>query len=491
MSKTPNDRSERSSPIQEDFLKERLHKIPLDDIWRYDALSRESMAQSLTNFIEHQTNSLVVSLHGNWGTGKTFFLERWHASLIKNDFKAIYFNAWEDDFCPDPLVAIIGQISKKLEPNGSYKDVVAKVVKVAGPLLTQIADSAIEKYIGIPLEKLSNASKEAFKNRALASYLEQIECKDKLKDSLKEMSEKVMSETGHPLVFIIDELDRCRPTFAIELLERVKHIFDIPNMVFVLGVNHVELRKSTQSIYGEIDADAYFRRFFDWGFTLPEGNREAFCGHLIKQYQLEKIFAGTDCKDPLASFPILFKKLDLSLRDMDYCIRSTVFFGKKPKRKLFAMYLFPSLTFSILRLKTPVLYREFINRRRPVNEVLDYIDEKIVNKIQDSNQRAERQLLWSEVIFYEWDSLINPDDDNAFKELVDWQPGKKLTSPRLSKKTRASADWRIKALHEKADEWDGMRGDYSERFFEFAYLLELFDVPTTEGSTDETAPTQN
>ena len=72
------------------------------------------------------------------------------------------------------------------------------------------------------------------------------------------------------MVFIIDELDRCRPTFAIELLERVKHIFDVPNLVFAFGINRDELCSSLQSIYGNIDADVYLRRFFDMEFTLPQ-----------------------------------------------------------------------------------------------------------------------------------------------------------------------------------------------------------------------------
>ena len=75
----------------------------------------------------------------------------------------------------------------------------------------------------------------------LDGYLEQRRTKDKLKDDLRCLSDAVHAETVSPLVFIIDELDRCRPMFAIELLEKVKHIFDIPNMVFVFGINRSEL----------------------------------------------------------------------------------------------------------------------------------------------------------------------------------------------------------------------------------------------------------
>ena len=98
-------------------------------------------------------------------------------------------------------------------------------------------------------------------------------------------------ETGHPLIFIIDELDRCRPTFAIELLERVKHIFDIPNMIFVFGINRSELCSSLQSIYGEIDAGVYLRRFFDMEFSLPEIDSEPFCKSLMEKYKLNDFFS--------------------------------------------------------------------------------------------------------------------------------------------------------------------------------------------------------
>ena len=98
------------------------------------------------------------------------------------------------------------------------------------------------------------------------------------------------------MVFIIDELDRCRPTFAIELLERVKHIFDIPNMVFVLGINRDEICKSFQSIYGDIDATVYLQRFFDMEFTLPEVDSATFGSHLMRKYELGAFFGALNKK---------------------------------------------------------------------------------------------------------------------------------------------------------------------------------------------------
>ncbi len=154
------------------------------------------------------------------------------------------------------------------------------------PLIRENALGVLRATTGVPLKVHQDQGQKAF----LEAYLEQRSTKEKLKKRLAEMSAKVVAETKHPMVFIIDELDRCRPTFAIELLERVKHIFDVPNLVFVFGLNRDELSKSLQSVYGEIDSDVYLRRFFDMEFTLPEVDTKSFAGHLIEKFELANFF---------------------------------------------------------------------------------------------------------------------------------------------------------------------------------------------------------
>ncbi|WP_424945850.1 KAP family P-loop NTPase fold protein [Candidatus Spongiihabitans sp.] len=468
--------------FQTNSLKAYEPEISPDDIWGDDALGREQIAQSLTHLIEKQTDSFVVSLHGDWGTGKTFLLKRWQETLKKDGFEAIYFNAWEDDFCPDPLVAIIGQLSEELESNSEHEFKVDDVKEKAELLFRKIADGLTKKYTGISLEKIS----ETLKNHALDSYHEQIKYKNELRNALTDISAEVRKKTNRPLVFIIDELDRCRPLFAIELLERIKHIFDVPNMVFVLGVNRAELCQSLKSIYGEIDADVYFRRFFDMEFILPEADGGKFCEHLMNHYKVRDMFLGdkTNTNDnrnyppsSFDSFQSIFRRLDLSLRDMDYCIRSIVFFGEK-SRGGFDMYLFSLLMLAILRLKEPNLYREFIKGKCPVNEVLDCIDALIVDKSKDRDyEDFKLALLWSEALFYHLDSQINPDTNNAFDELINWEDGSVLNSPRFSKKTRTSNPDRIAQLRSVAQTW-AKSMSYHKNFYAFAKLLELTETPT-------------
>ena len=293
--------------------------------WTDDVLGRADFAKKLTNLVRDQKTPLVISLDGHWGTGKTFLLKRWEKELYDEGFKAIYFNAWEDDFRNDPLVAIIGQLSNVFS-EGSLKKIVDEIKKSAKPLLKQGVLSTLNMTTGIAI---SNDFLKEYTDSVLDEYSSSKESKKRLKKHLEEMAKEVMKETKQPLVFIVDELDRCRPTFSIELLERVKHIFDIPGIVFVFGINRDELCHSIESVYGEIKSSTYLRRFFDISLSLPDASAEVFCKYLINEkYQLNTLFQelsiAAENKVHRGEFKVFsdrfisfYNHFDLSLRDID------------------------------------------------------------------------------------------------------------------------------------------------------------------------------
>ena len=345
--------------------------------WAEDALGRGKVANTLTNIVSGHKDPLVISLDGYWGTGKTFLLKRWQVELHNQGFKSIYFNAWEDDFCDDPLVAIIGQLSETFI-KGNFEEIVTQIKNAAGPLFKQSLLSIANKATG---GVLTDEFLKELTDSTLKEYSSQRKNKDKLKKHLQEMSDEVMEDTKQPLVFIIDELDRCRPTFAIELLERVKHIFDIPGMVFVFGINRKELCSSIESVYGKIDAGVYLRRFFDLNLSLPDANVVNFCRYLIdKKYRLKRAIKNNVDNEKFNYFseygPLFYNQLGLSLRDLDYCIRS-VFFVAKNIRENYYMYPYLIGTLIALRLENPSLYQKFIKGKCLGSEVMDYIDEQI------------------------------------------------------------------------------------------------------------------
>lgn len=389
--------------------------------WADDLLARKDIATRLTNLVATQEPPLSISLHGYWGTGKTFLLRRWQKDMENQQFRAIYFNAWEDDFCDDPLLAILGQMSETFK-EGNLRSLTQQVVTTAVTLFKKNALSVLSNKTGITFDTAQN------ERDLLKEYLHERATKDQLKENLAKLSEAVFNESNHPLVFIIDELDRCRPTFAIELLERVKHIFDVQYLVFIFGINRDELCKSLSSIYGDINTDVYLRRFFDFGFNLSEVDSRGFAEQLIDRFQLVQVFEKLD--ETLANsghhhyitgfrhtydydnyrtiIPKLWSALGLSLRDIDYGVRLLALLARSLQPRTFT-HPFLLVILIAMKFKRPEFYRSLIAGNFETSEVMNYIDSEL--RRDQVDEELTRFLDRSEGFLYCADSSNNEYQD--------------------------------------------------------------------------------
>ncbi|WP_373036981.1 KAP family P-loop NTPase fold protein [Vibrio tetraodonis] len=94
-----------------------------------------------------------------------------------------------------------------------------------------------------------------------------------LKQSVSQWLEAVKGFTDkqYPAFVFIDELDRCRPSYAVEMLETIKHIFDIKGVVFVVATDTRQLQHAVRVVYGQgFDADIYLGRFFNTRYALKK-----------------------------------------------------------------------------------------------------------------------------------------------------------------------------------------------------------------------------
>ena len=309
-------------------------------------------------------------------------MRRWQQSLNNQGWQAIYFNAWQDDFSHDPLLSVTAQLSKHFDKS-SFSSAVRGLARLAPPLLDVVAPLTpfghIWLWIRAAAAKLRVAPPED-----LRRYRERTATADRFKRCLRELGADVRKDTGKPLVFIIDELDRCRPTFAIELLERVKHIFDVDNIVFVFGINRGELAKSFESVYGEIDAGTYLRRFFDMEFTLPEPDPVEFCESLVQRYELHRVLYRRAASEEsgvrvevdllVGALPLLVGHMGLSLRDMDYCVRVvSLAVASDRGRAEVDQHLFAGLV--ALKVGNPGLYHRYMEGSARGAEVIDYFND--------------------------------------------------------------------------------------------------------------------
>ncbi|XSG82671.1 MAG: KAP family P-loop NTPase fold protein [Methyloligella sp. ZOD6] len=263
-----------------------------------DIFGRARIGAGLTHLLSAASDPIVVGVDGQWGSGKTIFLKMWAGELRKAGYPVVYFDAFENDYLEDAFLALASQIinlaqDKKKQATPKGRKFINSAVK-AGKILMRsgvkvgVKGATAGLVSVIDLEEIasdiaSEASSLADKHvgQLLTKQKQQKDAIQGFRDALSELpsllSERPKSndkqQTPKPLIFIIDELDRCRPSFALELLERIKHFFSVENVHFVLGVHLGQLTNSVVIAYGpNIDARTYLQKFIQ--LTLPLVDRQ-------------------------------------------------------------------------------------------------------------------------------------------------------------------------------------------------------------------------
>lgn len=288
-----------------------------------DKLDRANTAAVLTQIIQNAEIGFTMSLNARWGNGKTTFVKMWEAFLKNQGYRTIYLNAWEQDYLQDPFSVIISTIWDKLSAYSGND--IAEVGESMKKMLLVVYDIA-KYYAGKAIGKETiDDIEEQEKKVGEPEFLTLCSNYPRLITSFKTQLVDIVNRVciDKKLVIFVDELDRCRPNFAVEFLERIKHIFAIPNIVFVLSIDKDVLCSAIKGVYGseQIDADRYLRRFIDIEYNLPIASKKEFIELVYGKYQIgkynsdsEMAIRGTDIHAALID---LLDKQDLCLRDIE------------------------------------------------------------------------------------------------------------------------------------------------------------------------------
>lgn len=274
-----------------------------------DKLGLNGFCERLEKYIhtEHYfvEGSLVISLNASFGAGKSTFLKMWETDLLnrrESDNKLpipIILNAWESDYCGDPLIALVSALTEVAESDAGtteQKKNVKKLREAAKDIAwftTALANGFVASVTGInPVEagELAKQKKDerATSHDARPDLLKKYEARVRALQVLKEALEKCFGGDEVSALVFVDELDRCRPDYAVDYLETIKHIFDIRGLAFILAVDKAHLRSSTKALFGSgLNFEEYYRKFVQRNVQLPlpvKGKLNALFAEYFSKY---------------------------------------------------------------------------------------------------------------------------------------------------------------------------------------------------------------
>lgn len=247
-----------------------------------DLLDLSEFAHRLEQFIAIErhfvSGGLVLALSSKFGAGKTTFLRMWNASLQRQEHGSnrtivIALNAWESDYYGDPLFAILSCLIEGLRSDRKQAGAIIDAAKDIGWFTTAIGSQVAAKLTGIdPMAAGSIAEKKKEKRNGLSTFdaFSTFEQRKKAMSHLQAAIGDFINSSGLQILFLVDELDRCRPDYAISYLETIKHIFDIHGATFILAADRNQLENSAKTAFGrDLDFDEYYRKFIHREVSLP------------------------------------------------------------------------------------------------------------------------------------------------------------------------------------------------------------------------------
>ena len=267
-----------------------------------DEFNRKPIAENIIRLLTSPIDLSPMVIDGGWGTGKTEFCQKLIRLMQEqySNYQPVYIDAFRSDHSGEPLLALFAEIIKACtpedtgeQPSEQRKNITRKVAKAAGFVMKTVVQAAVGHVLkqntddlAEELQQIMNDDQEADSlaetvtdaAATIASHTidatveallkEQIEAEKNL-ETLKACLKELAAEK--PIILFIDELDRCRPDYAVDMLEVIKHVFDVENVKVVLVTNTKQLRAAINHRYGmEVDAQKYLDKFLKYRFALPD-----------------------------------------------------------------------------------------------------------------------------------------------------------------------------------------------------------------------------
>lgn len=300
----------------------------------------------------------------------------------------------------------MGELKEVIGSNSKFESLVKNIGKIGLKIGGEVLKAGAKRIAGIDTEVV-----KAGVNEVTDIFQEQIHSYNERKVELEEfknkLSEYVASEAQdntHPIIFFVDELDRCNPHYAVKLLERVKHLFEVPNIIFVLAVNIKQLQYAIQGYYGSanIDGQEYLKRFIDLIYTLPAPNLRNYTQFLYNTHSFNDFFnhdmrlrygmQGTgEIFLNMAQDLISYSDINLRLANKIFAYTRIVLQGYSINSMFPADLLF---LLCFIKITNPILYERIHREEFTIQGLIDVLEAELPNGLfnPEPYSSSDRQL---------------------------------------------------------------------------------------------------
>lgn len=230
---------------------------------------------ALIKYVRLTETPITIALQGEWGSGKTSLMNQLRYNLCEADgapYFPIWINTWQYTLMKSSRQAIIsilegiinqiGQLTSSTHKWEESKKKIGGLFKKMATVGTKVA-AGVVGIEGDVVDDLFDTGGNASPESDIAQL------KDEIGKLIEDALQHDQSRKG--FIFFIDDLDRIDPPVAVEILELLKNIFDLPNCVFVLAIDYDVVIKGLKPKFGELtdSNEREFRSFFDKIIQLP------------------------------------------------------------------------------------------------------------------------------------------------------------------------------------------------------------------------------
>lgn len=334
-------------------------------IMKEDKLKRNQDIVGFIQILQKIDGAFNIALDGSWGTGKTFFIKQtkividYLSGQYQEDYeedeqkqiedllakiqtfqdidfsncRTVYFDAWEHDHDVDPIASLAYELA--LCGNGTD----TTRFEAFGSLNTLLKNKLNLDLSGI-------ISKD--------NLIEDVKAEKNIKQDIEKKIDDIIGEVANRIIIFIDELDRCNPTYAVRLLERIKHYFNHEKILFVFVLNAEQLQHTIKAYYGEnFEAIRYLEKFFDLWLPMPKINYLGYSDDELENIPVDvKIFS----KEIMMYLQLSFREMDKYLEEVKYLQSEIienvkVYITKKTKMPIVTDIIFQYICLFLLGLK--------------------------------------------------------------------------------------------------------------------------------------------